>query len=266
MKKLFIYFLILSLLFSCNEEISRDITTDLSMEADQFFDFSTAINEGGYLGNFSYPDYFRTQSQSLPGCPKIEIDQTLRIVTLDYDAVDSCTQEKTLKRKGKIRLDFSQSNTQIGTWWMEYIDYHFENTEIKGKREFKALTTSQNQEKFENLRFNRDTGLSFVANGTNTYFVSRFSFRPFAISFVGKIEGTNPAGRKFSQTLTKAKEVYINCYSEGWILPFEGEETWTVERGQGRELTYRFNFSSEGQCEPIVNALLPDGRNLILNP
>lgn len=266
MKKLFIYFLILSLLSSCNEEISRDISTDLSKEADQFFDFSTAINEGSYLGNFSYPDYFRTQSQSLPGCPKIEIDQTLRLITLDYDAVDSCTQEKNFKRKGKIRLDFSQSNTQIATWWMEYMDYHFENSEITGKREFKALSTSQNQEKFENLKFKTDTDLSFVANGTNTYFVSRFSFRPFAISFVGTMEGINPAGRKFTQTLTKAKEVYINCFSEGWILPFEGEENWTVDRGIGRELAYKFDFSSEGQCDPVVTVLLPDGRNLVFNP
>lgn len=266
MKKLLFNILFLSLLFSCNEEIGRDITTDLSQEADQFFNFSTAINEGGYLGNFSYSDYFRTQSQSLPGCPKIEIDQTLRLVTLDYDAADSCTQEKNFKRNGKIKIDFSQSNTQLATWWMEYENYKFDNTEIIGKREFKTLSSSQNQEKFENLKIKTDNNLSFVAKGTHTYFTSRFSFRPFAISFVGFIEGTNPAGRKFTQTLTQAKEVYINCYSEGWVLPFEGEETWTVERSEGRELTYRFNFSSEGECNPEVNVFLPDGRTLTLNP
>ncbi|GMQ30514.1 hypothetical protein [Algoriphagus confluentis] len=266
MKNLLFPLLFLGLFCSCNEEIGREISTDLSEEVRQFYTLSTALTEGSYLANFTYGDYFRLQSESLPGCPKIEIDQSLRLITLDYDSVDSCMQERNFSRKGKIRIDYSLSNTQISTWWMEYEDYHFDKSRIQGTRQFQSLSPNQNQESFENLRLITDTNLSFTAKGSHTYFISRFSSRPFAISFVGTIEGINPVGRRFKQTLSGAKEVFINCYSEGWILPFEGEETWTVERGATRELSYKIAFSSEEECNPLVNATLPDGRILILNP
>ena len=79
-----IFLLVLLMLFSCTEDVSREISTDLTQEANQLFQFSQALSESNYLGNISYQDYFRISSSELPGCPTIVRSLASRIIVLDY--------------------------------------------------------------------------------------------------------------------------------------------------------------------------------------
>ena len=261
MKKIFVFLLSSILLMSCSEDISTEIQTDLLQEADQFFTLSETVNESSYLGNFTFGDYFRMTSASLPGCPSIALNsQTLEII-LDYTKTDSCNQKNTSTRTGKIILGFSQANSNTPSWTMKYEGYSFKKTKIEGTRFFKRLSISQNSETFENLKITTEKGLGFSIKGNYTYFISRFNFRPFGISYVGEHEGRNPAGREFVQSITEAKEVFIGCYSEGFTLPQNGKENWRVSRGSS-DLNYSLSYLSTQECVIQVKAVLPDGRTL----
>ncbi|WP_026951336.1 hypothetical protein [Algoriphagus mannitolivorans] len=265
MKKIFLYLLSFILLTSCSEDISQDIQTDMLQEADQFFTLSEIVNESSYLGNFSFGDYFRITSASLPGCPTLSLNSQTLEITLDYSKVETCDQQNTVARSGKIILDFSQANSNNPTWTMKYEGYTFQKTKIDGIRYFKRLSTSQNSESFENLKITTENNLGFTIKGTYTYFLSRFNFRPFGISYVGRHEGINPAGRSFVQSITEAKELFINCYSEGFTLPQKGKENWKVSRGS-TDLNYTVNYTSTQECVIQVKAVLPDGRTIDLQP
>ena len=232
-------------------------------EADQFFTLSEIVNESSYLGNFTFGDFFRFTSSSLPGCPTLSLNSQTLEITLDYSKVESCDQQNQAHRAGKIILDFSQANSNNPTWTMKYDGYSFQKTKIEGTRFFKRLSTSQNSETFENLTITTEKNLGFQIKGTYTYFLSRFNFRPFGISYVGRHEGINPAGRTFVQSITEAKELYIACYSEGFTLPQKGKENWRVFRGS-TDLNYSVSFLSTQDCLIQVKAILPDGRNLDL--
>lgn len=265
MKKVFLFLLSLLLLISCSEDISQEIQTDMLQEADQFFTLSEIVNESSYLGNFTFGDYFRFTSGSLPGCPTLSLNSQTLEITLDYNKVSTCDQKNPEQRTGKIILDFSQANSNTPTWTMKYEGYTFQKTKIEGTRYFKRLSNSQNSETFENLKITTENNLGFSIQGSYTYFLSRFNFRPFGISYVGKHEGTNPAGRRFVQSITEAKELFINCYSEGYTLPQKGKENWKVSRGS-TDLNYSVTYTSTQACIIQVKAVLPDGRTLDLQP
>lgn len=233
-------------------------------EAEQFFTLSEIVNESAYLGNFSFNDYFRLTSGSLPGCPTISLNSQTLEITLNYTKVDTCDQENSEPRTGKIILNFSLANTENPSWTMKYEGYSYQKTKIEGTRFFKRLSTSQNSETFENLRITTEKNLGFSVKGTYTYFIARFNFRPFGISYVGRHEGINPAGRNFIQSITEAKELFISCYSEGYTLPQKGKENWRVYRGAA-ELNYTVSFISNQDCQIQAKATLPDGRTLDLN-
>jgi hypothetical protein len=265
MKSGFRIFILAFHLASCSVDLDNEIQTDLIQEADQFFLLSEVVNETSYLGNISYPDYFRIQPSSLPGCPKIQIDTGLRKVVLDYTQPDSCDQAIKSIRNGKIILDFSRSNADPGTWSLEYNDYSFLKTKIQGKREYVRLSNSQNSETFQNLRIITENRLGFLISGSYTYFIARFNSRPFGISFVGSLQGINPAGRSFIQSITEPKEQFINCYSEGSGLPKVGQENWRVSRENG-EISYQVTYQTTSDCKTKVKATLPDGRNYDIRP
>jgi hypothetical protein len=262
------YFLVvLSLLvFSCTEDVSKEISTDLTKEADQFFQFSEAQWESGYLGNISYPDYFRIASSELPGCPNLIRSTSSRIIRLDYSNPVACTQENQIPRTGIIELDFTLSNSTNPVWTMTFKEYSFGGIKINGSKQFRSVAFNENQETFENLRIELENNLEFVFNGTLSYSISRLSARPFGLSSRGRIEGRNPAGRQFSLVITEAKEQSFACYREGWVLPQIGKESWIVSRGPKSNLEYKVSFDTQADCDPFVNSTLPDGRTLQLNP
>ena len=84
------------------------------------------------------------------------------------------------------------------------------------------------------------------------------------MSYVGKLIGINPVGRDFTLTITEPKEVYINCYSEGWVLPLTGKDNWKVSRGNS-DIGYIVSYEEGEDCQTLVKATLPDGRTYILN-
>ncbi len=266
MKKYLIKPLIFLFFWSCTEDVSRTINTDLTQEAGQFFAFSEAMSESSYLGNISYSDYFRITSEDLPGCPTIIRKTEDRIIELDYSNPQECEQPNNSPRIGKIILDFALSNFPELRWTLTYEGYSFKNIKIEGVRIFTNPSFGENIERFENLKIELEKNLGFSSSGSFSYSVARLSFRPFALSMRGRIEGTNPAGRDFSLVITQAKEQLFSCYGQGWELPQSGNETWIISRGPSNSLDYMVRFESNEGCDPKVISTLPDGRTLQLNP
>lgn len=266
MRSCSIIILVLLGLFSCSEDVSREISTDYTVEASLLFQFSRVLSESNYLGNISYQDYFRINSSEIPGCPTIERSLDSRIIVLDYTSSVECTQENKKTRTGKIILDFTLSNTINPSWILEFKDYEFDGSKISGMRQFKALTSNETEASFENLRIELPKNLSFLVTGKFNHSVSRSNFRPFALSTRGMLEGRDPAGRNFSLTITEPKEQLFACYREGWHQTQTGKESWRVSRGLNTNVTYTTSFQTSTGCNPLVIATLPDGRNYQLNP
>lgn len=266
MKKYLIPISFLLFCVSCIEDVSRTINTDLTQEADQFFRFSEVLSESSYLGNISYPDYFRISSEDLPGCPTIIRRTEDRIIELDYSNPQGCEQANKSPRTGKIIIDFALSNTPQLRWKLTYEGYTFRNTKIEGARNFSNTSFGENTETIENLKIELEKNLGFSISGSFSYSVARLSFRPFALSTRGRIEGTNPAGRDFSLVITQAKEQLFSCYRQGWVLPQSGNETWIISRNSSSSLDYMVRFENNEGCDPTVISTLPDGRSLQLNP
>lgn len=266
MKKIVLLIPFFYLFSSCSEDVSRTITTDLKEEATQFYKFSEAIHESSYLGNISYPDFFRIESKDLPGCPTITRNSENRIIELDYSNVSECEQTNKTPRSGKIILDFSKSNTPDPRWSLTYLEYTFDGTAISGSRQYVNISINENQETYQNLVVELENNLGFQSSGEFSYSIARLNFRPFAVSIRGKIKGTNPAGRDFSLVITEAKEQQFACYRDGWELPQRGKESWIVNRSQSTSLGYTVKFETGSGCNPTVTSTLPDGRLLQLNP
>jgi len=267
MKRYHLFLISILIIFgSCSEDVSRNIDTDLTQEAAQFFQFSEALSESSYLGNISFADYSRILPQDLSGCPTINRDITARRIELDYSNPQECEQPNKTLRSGKIILDFTLSNTTVPSWKLTYDDYSFGKTRIEGVRNFLNPSFGENKETFENFRIELEKNLSFYANGTLSYSVARLSFRPYALSTRGRVEGKNPAGRDFSLVITESKEQLFSCYREGWDLPQSGKETWISSRGNSRSLDYMVRYEKKEACETVVISTLPDGRTLQLNP
>lgn len=266
MRKQLFLFAMLPILWSCAEEVSKDINTDLTQEAEQFYSFSEAISEGAFLANITYAEYARMTPAQLSGCPSITHSLDSRIVTLDYSSSGDCAQENANERTGKIILDFTQSGEASPAWSLSYEDYSYNGNKIEGKREFRGLSVAENQEKFEQLRFEMANQVTFMVNGEFSYTVSRSNLKLSALSARGKASGTNPAGRDFSLVTSVAKNQLFPCYGQGWNLPVSGKESWIVSRGGSSDLEYQVTFNNTDTCNPNVTALLPDGRSLQLNP
>ncbi|OOG79001.1 hypothetical protein [Algoriphagus sp. A40] len=266
MKKYLILILVSFLFWSCAEDVNKEINTDLTQEAAQFFQFTEAIGESSYLGNIPFVDYSRITSAELPGCPSITISPNSRIIELIYGTSSECIQQNISPRTGKIVLDFTLSNTTLPTWSLTYENYSVDGIQIEGVRHFTGLSLNENQETFENLTVELNKSLSFTINGTFSYSTSRSSLKPFALSTRGKMEGRNPAGRNFSLVITEAKEQLFQCYREGWTLPQSGKESWIVSRGNSSDLEYKVNFQGTEDCNSMVVSTMPDGRTLQLNP
>lgn len=266
MKKFLLLISASILSWSCTEDVSKDISTDLSQEANQFFRFSEAINESSYLGNISLTEYFRTFPEELPGCPEIIRSPGSRIIELNYSNPQDCQQPNKTLRTGRIILDFTLSNTSNPSWSMTYEKYFFGKTLIDGVRYFVNPSFNENKETFENLQVELEKNLGFVASGSFSYSVARLGSRPFALSTRGRIEGRNPAGRDFSLVITEAKEQSFSCYRDGWELPQRGKENWIISRSPSNSIDYKVRFEQSINCNPVVTSTLPDGRSLQLNP
>lgn len=266
MKKFYFLLSFSILLFSCSEDVSKEINTELTKEASQFFQFSEAMWESNYLGNISYPDYFRISSAELPGCPTIIRSLNSRIIQLDYSNPVECEKENKTPRSGKIILDFTLSNSPNPTWALTFENYTYGGIKIQGFKQFKTLSFNENEESFENITVELDGNLGFSSKGTLKHSVSRSSFRPFGLSSRGRIEGKNPVGRDFSLVITESKEQLFSCYRDGWELPQTGKESWIISRGAASSLEYKVSFQANSECNPVVISTLPDGRTLQLNP
>ncbi|GAB3217435.1 hypothetical protein J0A67_00415 [Algoriphagus aestuariicola] len=266
MKNSLVLFSILALLWSCTEEVSRDINTDLTQEAEQFYRFSEAIGEASYLANISQSEYSSILSQELPGCPSITHSLDSLIITLDYSSDEVCEQENKIPRTGKIILDFTLSDSANSLWSLSYEDYTYRGGKIEGQRNFEGVSPEESQEIFENLRIELANGIGFTADGELSYVISSEELKPSSITSRGKITGMNPAGRDFSIVTSTAKVQLFQCYGQGWDLPQSGEELWMVSRGGTAELEYEVTFQNTETCNPIVTSSLPDGRTFQLNP
>lgn len=269
MKSIFKIILIFSLStfsMSCEEDEDKTFQTNLSLEANQLFEISTAWGESLYLGVLNFEDFSQIPSPDLPGCPSVFIEMAEKKVTLTFDPAITCEQSGEVKRTGKLILQYPLLNTNSSPWTLTYQDYTFQNDTLRGTREFSEIDSNQVEERFVNLRAKSNQGLNTTFSGTLYHSLTKLQTKLIGLSSSGSISGTNSAGRAFFMNIINPKQTLISCFSENEILPIAGRESWTVDRGQGRVVTHSVTYESFGGCAETAKITLSDGRTLLVIP
>ncbi|PZX47475.1 hypothetical protein [Algoriphagus chordae] len=269
MKKIFLgVIILLPLLMSCEEDVSKVIQTDLPIEASEIFSISKEWNESLYFALISWEDYHQLDSVSLPSCPEVSIDENTKEVTLNFLSSTACIQTGQYGRSGKLMIKFD--TTVLGPnkkWTMSYEDYHFGTNQLDGIRTFSSNDSIHVLEEFDEIieRSLTDVSSEFSGEFIHTKTYVNDSLANF--SSVGRILGVNGAGRKFEISIDTPSKHFISCYQQNEILPSSGKENWFVSRGANSEVGYSTTYEALlEECKVAATATLPDGRKLRLNP
>lgn len=269
MRKLILGLIVLiPILISCGEEEDKDITTDMSIEASQLFNISKVWNESLYFAMISWEDYQLQDSLKLPGCPQISINDNTKEVTLNFLASTTCDQAGEYGRSGKLIIKYNQLvSISSRMWTMEYEDYFFGTNSIKGIRTFSSDDSLQVSENFTEIIEKTENDLSSIFHGKFIHTKSYVADSLTAFVSLGRIEGRNAAGRDFEITMDSPVKHNISCYQQNLILPYSAKENWAVARAGSSEANYILTYESQlEECKVFANAILPDGRKLLLNP
>ncbi len=266
-KMIFGFLILLPILMSCEEDEDKVIQTDLLLEAGQLFSSSKVWNESLYFAIISWEEYQQMDTLSLPGCPEITIDDNTKEVTLNFLSGADCPLAGKYERSGKLVIKFH--STAVSTtkkWTMEYIDYFFGTSSIKGIRTFSSDNSLLVSEDFTNIIKKTDQELNTEFSGK---FIHTKTFINNALSSfisVGRIKGVNAAGRDFEISIENPLRHMLTCYQQNEILPNTGKENWLVSRGGNSEVNYSCTYELLEDCTISATAILPDGRKLLLNP
>jgi hypothetical protein len=263
--KNFLLLLITLLSLSCQEDEAKIIQVDLSIESNQLFRVSTVWGESLYFGLLGFGNFSLVSSEELPGCPDVLVESQLNRVTLTFDPSTDCNQSGKVKRVGKVVLQYSLLSNLTTKWTMTYQDYMFENDTIKGTREFSVINSNQVKESFTELKTTSNKRVSYTFSGSLNHSLSKLRLKLIGISSSGIISGINPAGRLFTTELSSPREALVTCYTQNEILPVSGKETWTVSRGQNRDVVHTIDYETSGTCDVTATVKLSDGRNLIVS-
>ncbi|WP_339866618.1 hypothetical protein [uncultured Algoriphagus sp.] len=269
MRKLILGLIVLiPILMSCGEEEDKDITTDVAIEATQLFNISKVWNESLYFAMISWEEYLLQDSLKLPSCPQISIDENTKEVTLNFLASTTCVQTGEYGRSGKLILSYNQAADSVSSvWTMEYDDYFFGTNSIKGIRTFSSDDSLQVSEDFSEITEKTEKDLSTIFNGKFVHIKNYEGDSLTTLVSLGRIEGKNAAGRDFEIIMDSPVKHDISCYQQNLILPNSAKESWAVSRSGTSEATYILTYESQpGECIVYANAILPDGRRLLLNP
>lgn len=262
--KIYTSLIILALGFACQDDTERVIDTSLPAEAMQLFDLSRILGESTPLLAYSFSDFGKMDSTSLPGSPKIEIDSVQRKVTLNFDQAQQSEEEPVNIRSGKIIISYlnaSQSTYQT----IEYDQYKLGKYQLVGTRNFKQITLSEFTESFDELALVSEDELTYEMSGEFSHSISRSDFRVQSLMITGNLSGRNAVGRKIKLSISSPKVLSLDCFERDQILPLAGSETWQVDRGENKEVNHTLTFENELGCTVLAFAQLPDGRRLQLN-
>lgn len=252
---------------SCEEDEDKVIQTDLSTEATELFSISKDWNESLYFAMISWEQYLQMDMVGLPSCPEILLDKNTKQVTLNFQSSTSCVQTGNYKRSGKLIIKFG--TTLVGPskkWTMEYEDYYFESNSVEGIRTFSSNDKFIVLEEFDEIteRTKNELRSKFSGKFLHTKIFNLDSLSSFTSA--GIINGVNAAGRDFEINVATPLYHPIACYQQNEILPNTGKENWLVSRGGNSRVTYTVTYESLVEaCKVAVNAILPDGKKLLLN-
>jgi hypothetical protein len=264
--KLILILSIPTLLFSCEEDEDKNFQTDLSLEANQLFGVSTAWGESLYFGLLNFEDYSQIPSAELPGCPNILIESVEKRVTLTFDPTTICEQSGTVKRTGKLILQYPLISSNSLPRTLTYQGYTFQNDTIRGAREFSIIAFNQVKETFINLETTSNKELNTTFSGNLNHSITKLRNKLIGLSSSGSISGTNSTGRNFSIDISSPRQSLAACFSQNEILPIAGKENWTIDRSQSRVVIHSINYESSGSCTVTAKVTLSDGRNLLVIP
>lgn len=269
MKKLnFGLIILLPILMSCEEDVDKIIQTDLSTEAAELFSISKDWNESLYFAMVSWEEYQQLDTVGLPSCPDIIMDENTKEVTLNFHSNTSCLQTGTYDRSGKLVIKFDTTLISPNQrWTMEYKNYSFGSNSLEGIRTFSSDNSHQVSEEFKGLIEKTEQALSTEFSGefihTNTFVSDTLA----SFTSLGRIKGINAVGRDFEITIDSPVRHNISCYQQNEILPITGKGNWFVSRGGSSEISYTVTYEPLLEdCKIAVNANLPDGKKLRLNP
>ena len=260
--------ILVPILMSCEEDEDKVIQTDLPTEANELFNISKAWNESLYFALISWEEYQKLDSLNLPSCPTIQLDENNKKVTLGFLSSNTCDQSGEFTRKGKIIIAFDTTAANPNRKWsMKYDEYIFGTDSIKGIRNFSSEDALVFSEEFDEISNKTDKNLTTEFSGKFVHTKTFIKDSLVSLSSVGRITGTNPAGRNFQIILDSPVKHSISCYQQNEILPNSGKENWYVARGGNSEVSYltTYELLVDG-CRSAVNTMLPDGRKLLLNP
>ncbi len=251
--------------FGCAQDEDRDLRTDLPTEANQLFSLSRLQYESVFIALTSFDEFKDEENLSIPGCPTILIEEEAKRVTLTFDSKEDC--EGSDRRTGTIVLDLALQDATDPVWFMEFKDYAFDTDTINGIKSFRQMVQTQVTESFEGLKVKSESQTSFEINGEFSHSINDpFDLGNSLISSQGEINGRNPAGRNVKSTNSQSIISAKSCSLAENNLPISGEEIWVVQRGNSNSVTHTLEYETAGVCETTAKMILPDGRNLILNP
>lgn len=263
----FLFSILIVALSACQEDADKVISTDLPTEAGQLFDLSTAWSESLYFGLLSLEEYQSMDSTStLPGCPTLTVESDSSKVSLEFTSENECLQSGDANRSGKIILQYVLSDSISSNWTMEYEDYSFEENSLTGVRFFKKDSSNQIAESFSSLKMKTKEELTTTFSGNLKHSKSNLLTSSIGIISGGTINGVNPVGRDFSMEIPNDRLMLSSCFLKNELIPVAGSETWNVGRSNNKIVTYQLDYELIDSCQVAANALLPDGRTLLLNP
>jgi len=269
MKKLiFGLIILLPILMSCEEDVDKILQTDLSTEAAELFSISKNWNESLYFAMISWEKYQRLDTIGLPSCPDIILDKNAKEVTLNFLSSTACIQTGAYDRSGKLIIKYDTTLVSPNeSWTMEYDNYTFGTNSIEGVRTFSSDNSLQVSEEFIGLIEKTEKELSTEFSGKFIHTKTFFSDTLASFTSLGRIKGINAVGRDFEITIDSPLIHNISCYQQNEILPTTGKGNWFVSRGGTSDVSYTVTYEPLLEdCKVAVNANLPDGKKLRLNP
>jgi hypothetical protein len=269
MKNYGIIICLFGLLFSCDTETDRRLSTDLQVEGTEIFNISMAIEESFYYGLLTFDDYRNAlrDSIALPGCPTIAVDLDLSQVHLSFESNPACSSQQ-LVRTGSLYITFVRNTASESLRVMRYADYKIKSLELTGERTFSVTrggTPNTVQESFERVRIMNSKGSSARISGNFAHQLQLINRQVVGYTSVGQLTGTNIAGRRLTMEQTTPRQYLVDCIQQGAILARQGAERWSVARGQRNTVQSTLVYETVEGCQSKANVSLPDGRVLVFS-
>jgi len=261
---LLIFLPFIGILLGCAEDEDRNLRTDLPTEANQIFLISRLQYEHLFTALTPYQRFLNPKDLMLPGCPDVMVEEDLKRITLTYREVEDC--ENSDRRTGVIILDLALQNSSDSKWFMEFKDYTYEGDTIQGIKTYGRIGPGEVVETFEKLTIKAENQSSFILNGALSHTYNSSNLETDLISSIGEIFGKNPVGRQITSRNSQPLISVKSCFLAENNLPVSGEEFWEIERGNSNSVLHTLKYETSGICETTAKMVLPDGRNLILNP